>query len=71
MEKIHPYAEAKYRVVPQPDARFAVEVTIPDAHPTTVTSFASQIDAEAWIANHKRQVDGAASLGRSRWAKKR
>jgi hypothetical protein len=71
MEKIHPYAEAQYRIVPRPDATFGVEVTIPDAHPTTVTSFASRADAEAWIANHKRQVDTAGSSNRSRWAKRR
>jgi hypothetical protein len=71
MEKIHPYAEAQYRIVARPDATFGVEVTIPDAHPTTVTSFATRADAETWIANHKRQVEGAAASNRSRWAKRR
>jgi hypothetical protein len=71
MEQRHPYADAAYRVVQQPDKTFGVEVTIPDAHPTTVTSFATTADAEAWIAAHKQQVAGSHSLNRSRWARKR
>jgi hypothetical protein len=50
---------------------FGVEVTIPDSFPTTITSFATAADAEAWIAAHKRQVAGSVSLNRARWAEKR
>jgi hypothetical protein len=53
------------------DMTFGVEVTIPDSFPTTITSFATAADAEAWIAAHKRQVAGSVSLNRARWAKKR
>jgi hypothetical protein len=71
MDKIHPYAEAKYRIITQADSTFGVEVTIPETQPTTVTSFATEAAAEAWIENHKRQVEGAVSLNRSRWARRR
>ena len=53
MERVRPYASATYRVVHQSDGAFGVEVTIPETHPTTVTSFATAEDAEAWIARHK------------------
>jgi len=56
MEKRHPYADAAYRVVPQPGKTFGVEVSVPDAHPAKITSFASKTDAEAWIAKHKQLV---------------
>lgn len=54
--RTHPYAEAAYRVVPLPDGAFGVEVKIPDSHPTTVSSFATEADAEAWIARNKQRV---------------
>ncbi|MGH7047342.1 MAG: hypothetical protein ACREE2_13255 [Stellaceae bacterium] len=38
------------------DGSFGVEVNIPDSHPTTVTSFSTAIDAEAWITEHQRRV---------------
>ena len=56
MPKPHPHAEATYRILLQEDQRFAVEVSIPESLPTTITSFATEADAEAWIDNHKRQV---------------
>jgi hypothetical protein len=56
MPKPHPHAEATYRVLLQTDKTYAVEVTIPETLPTTIKSFATEADAEAWIANHKRQV---------------
>jgi len=59
-----------YRVVPEPNQTFGVEVTIPETHPTTVTSFATAADAEAWIAAHKQRVAESLS-GRARWLKKR
>jgi hypothetical protein len=33
---------------------FGVEVSIPDSHPTTVSMFKTEADAEAWIAEHRR-----------------
>ena len=53
MPKIHPHAEASYRVLPLNDGSFGVEVTIPDSHPTTVTKFDSSEAAEAWISAHR------------------
>jgi hypothetical protein len=47
-----------------------VEVTIPDTHPTTVTSFTTEADAEAWISTHKQRVADRVALG-ARWVKKR
>ncbi len=67
MLRTHPHALATYRVVSLEDGSFGVEVTIPDTHPTTVSKFATEADAEAWIAEHQRQVHSqAASGGRSR-----
>lgn len=66
MEKTHPCAEAVYRVVPQAGSTFGIEVIVADTHPTTVTSFASEADAEAWIANHKQRVQQPMSRSRGR-----
>jgi hypothetical protein len=68
MAMTHPHAEATYRVVPlQKEGAFGVEVVIPDTYPTTVTEFATEADAEAWIAHHKNQVkSGVLSSGRFR-----
>jgi len=38
------------------DATFGVEVTIPDANPTTVMSFVDEAEAERWIARHNEVV---------------
>jgi hypothetical protein len=70
MSQRHPHADARYRVVGCADRTFGVEVTIPDTHPTTVTSFTTEADAEAWIAAHKQRVAARADLG-VRWVKKR
>lgn len=70
MQKTHPYADAAYRVVEQPDETYGVEVTVADTYPTTVTSFASVADAEAWIVDHKRRVqESMARPRRPRWTK--
>ena len=55
-ERKHPHADAKYRVIPAKDGAFAVEVSIPETHPATVSPFATAADAEAWIAEHRRRV---------------
>ena len=57
MAKTHPHAEASYRVVSLADGSFGVEVSIPDSYPTTVSPFAAEADAEAWIAKHKLRVE--------------
>jgi hypothetical protein len=69
--KQHPHSEATYRVISRPDRTFGVEVIIPETSPTTVTSFATEADAEGWIAAHKKRVAGSISLNSARWAKKR
>ena len=56
MVKLHPHAEAIYRVVPLVDGTFGVEVVVPDTHPTHIRGFATEAEAEAWIAAHKLHV---------------
>ena len=65
MPKTHPHAEASYRVLTDGDGVFAVEVKIPDSHPTKVSPFATHDDAEAWIAEHRRRVEAQSQTGRS------
>ena len=60
----HPHAEATYRVVRIDDTSFAVEVSIPDTHPTRVSAFATESAAEEWIANHRRRVETQTQSGR-------
>ena len=60
--KAHPHAEATYRVVALPDSSFGVEVSIPGSYPTTVSPFATEPDAEAWIAQHKSRVAASHSV---------
>jgi hypothetical protein len=64
MPQTHPHAEASYRVIALDDGGFAVEVKIPDSHPTTVSRFATVADAEAWIADHRTRVQTEAQAGR-------
>jgi hypothetical protein len=64
MPKTHPHAEATYRVIPLEDGSFGVEVSIPQSHPTRVSTFSTQADAEAWIAEHRRRVQSQTSSGR-------
>ena len=56
MVKLHPHAEATYSVVPLVDGTFGVEVIVPDTHPTHIRGFATEAEAEAWIAAHKLHV---------------
>jgi predicted metal-dependent hydrolase len=56
MARIHPHAEATYRVIRIAYGAFAVEVTIPETHPAKVSPFATEAGAEAWIAAHRRRV---------------
>jgi hypothetical protein len=57
---MHPHAEATYRVVTLDSGYFGVEVIIPDTYPTTVSRFATEAEAEAWIAQHKSRVQSDA-----------
>ena len=56
MAKEHPHAGATFRVVPQEDLTFGVEVQVPGSFPAMVTSFATEQTAEAWITDYKRRV---------------
>jgi hypothetical protein len=62
--RTHPHAEATYRVIALDDGSFGVEVSIPDSHPTRVSPFKTEGDAEAWIAEHQRRVQIQAQSGR-------
>ena len=53
-ERTHPHAEATYRVIPLDDGSFGVEVSIPETYPAKVSPFATEADAEARIAEHRR-----------------
>ena len=64
MPKTHPHDEASYRVIPFEGSGFAVEVSIPGSHPTTVRPFATEADAEAWIEKHRLQVQTQSQGGR-------
>lgn len=65
MPKMHPHAEAAYRVVSLAGGYFGVEVVIPETHPTTVSKFATEAEAEEWIARHKSRVQ--AEVSAQRW----
>jgi hypothetical protein len=64
-ERTHPHAEATYRIVALEGGMFGVEVVVPETYPTTVSKFASEAEAEAWIAAHKSKVVSGASRLRS------
>jgi hypothetical protein len=56
MARPHPHINATYKVVAQKDMTFAVEVSVPEAAPTNVSSFATEVEAEQWIERHKVEV---------------
>ncbi len=56
MANEHPPNGAAYRVLPQNDMTYGVEVVVPGAYPAVVTSFATVQNAETWITDHKRRV---------------
>ena len=68
MPHTHPHAEASYRVIPLDGEGFAVEVSIPDSHPTRVSKFATEADAEAWIVAHRHRVESESQAGK--WFRK-
>jgi hypothetical protein len=66
--RTHPHAEATYRVLPLSGGAFGVEVSIPDRAPTTVSSFPTEADAEAWIVRTKERVETEGASGK--WFKR-
>ena len=64
MPRTHPHAEASYRVIPFDNGLFGVEVSIPESHPTRVSTFKTNADAEAWITEHRRRVEVQTGAGR-------
>ena len=67
MTKMHPHAEATYRIVAIGEGYFGVEVVIPETYPTTVSRFATEAEAEAWIARHKSRVQSEGVVQGQRW----
>jgi hypothetical protein len=65
MPRTHPHAEATYRVIRFDDGSFGVEVSIPGSHPTRISIFRTEADAETWIDEHRRRV--SAQTGSGRW----
>ena len=62
--RTHPHAEASYRVTPLASGTFGVEVAIPGTCPTTVSSFATEAAAQAWIARDKSRVQSESQTGK-------
>jgi hypothetical protein len=52
-------ADANYRVIHRDDDSFAVEVTRIGALPQMAVSFATEAEADAWIAQDKRLCEAA------------
>ena len=52
-------ADANYRVIRRGDDGFAVEVTRTGSLPQTAAGFATEAEADAWIAQDKRLWDAA------------
>lgn len=64
MPKIHPHAEAAYRVFGLDDGAYGVEISIAGSYPTRVSRFETAADAEAWIAEHRRLIELQTQSGR-------
>jgi hypothetical protein len=56
VKQAHPHLGATYKTVRQEDKTFGVQVSLPDAFPTTITSFDTKADAERWIERRKNEV---------------
>lgn len=55
-----------YRVVPQKDGKYAVEVTTPDsALPTTIPDFHTEAAAKAWVAEERKRAPDTSQRARS------
>ena len=67
----HPHADAQYRVYRLDDGSFGVEVSLPEALPTKITSFPTRAAANQWIAEHKKTVKEQSALaGRPQFARR-
>lgn len=64
MDRKDPHADATYKIIRLTDLKYGVEVTIPDSHPAKITSFATEADAEKWIAMHKAKAAEGSRLPR-------
>jgi hypothetical protein len=51
--------DATYRVIRREDDSFAVEVTRLGASPQLAVGFATEADADAWIAQDRRLIQAA------------
>ena len=67
MMNLNRNSDATFRVFQQSDGTYAVEITIPDAYPTTVTNFATEAAAEDWLAGYKQQVEAIPARGARSW----
>jgi hypothetical protein len=61
--KPHPHAGATYRVINFDAGMLGVEITIPEMLPATVGKFATQADAQTWIASHRNRVQAETETG--------
>ena len=52
-------AKISFRILPQGEEDYAVEVTQPGDPAYTVTGFRSEADAEAWVADRQFSAKGA------------
>ena len=52
----------------QKDMTFGVRVAIPDTYPTTISSFATEALANAWIAEHRAKAASGESIRRKRFS---
>ena len=52
-------ADTTYRVIQRDDDSFAVQVTRTGALPQTASGFATEAEADAWIAQDKRLWEAA------------
>jgi len=46
-------AKILFRILPQGDGDYAVEITEPDVPAYTITGFKSEAEAEAWVADRQ------------------
>jgi hypothetical protein len=61
-----PQPDAVFRVYARDDGTFGVEVIIDEMQPTTVTGFATEAAAEAWIEGYKQRKKEIADSPRGR-----
>jgi hypothetical protein len=52
-------ADPIYRIIQRADLSFAVEVARPGVLPQTAAGFATEAEAEGWVAQDKRLSDSA------------